>query len=471
MYNIIVYENKRFGNIRTFVEEGKQEPWFVAADVCRALEVKNARDAVARLDDDEKNTVVLTDGNRGNPNVTVVSEPGLYALVISSRKPEAKEFKRWITHDVIPSIRKSGGYIAGQEDMSDADLIAKALIVAQRQIEQRNKQITEMQPKALFADAVSASKISILVNEMAKLLRQNGVEICGNGTVPRPDKGKWKSAGEVVGDGYSVAWRQLDAQYWGVPQRRKRIYLVADFAGGRAGEILFEREGMQGHPAACGTTGQGAAADAAGSAGRSRGLESLNPLDCQSNRVYRSQKFGEYAADGTASTIAARDFKSPRDLVVEHPPTYGVDCRNAALDEEKTHTLQAKANGGQSLNCTPSVLTSGKPPRKYIIRRLTPLECCRLQGFPDGWGVPDHKDKLSDEELVFWQGVRDTCAAISGKPSKRYSAKALTKWYNALHTDSAEYKMWGNGIALPCAQFVLGGVAEAIQERINNSHL
>lgn len=76
MYNIIVYENKRFGNIRTFVEEGKQEPWFVAADVCRALEVKNARDAVARLDDDEKNTVVLTDGNRGNPNVTVAANPG-----------------------------------------------------------------------------------------------------------------------------------------------------------------------------------------------------------------------------------------------------------------------------------------------------------------------------------------------------------------------------------------------------------
>lgn len=291
-----------------------------------------------------------------------------------------------------------------------------------------------------------------------RCILQEFVEICGNGTVPRPDKGKWKSAGEVVGDGYSVAWRQLDAQYWGVPQRRKRIYLVADFAGGRAGEILFEREGMQGHPAACGTTGQGAAADAAGSAGRSRGLESLNPLDCQSNRVYRSQKFGEYAADGTASIIAARDFKSPRDLVVSsiRPPIAGVDCRNAKLDAEKTHTLQA----GQ----TPYVLFSGKPPRKYSIRRLTPLECCRLQGFPDGWGVPAHKDKLSDEELVFWQGVRDTCAAISGKPSKKYSEKALTKWYNALHTDSAEYKMWGNGIALPCAAFVLGGVAEALME-------
>lgn len=176
--------------------------------------------------------------------------------------------------------------------------------------------------------------------------------------------------------------------------------------------------------------------------------------------AYRSQKFGEYAADGTASTMAARDCKSPRDLVVEHPPTYGVDC--AALDEEKTHTLQAKANGGQSLNCTPSVLTSGKPPRKYSIRRLTPLECCRLQGFPDGWGVPAHKDRLSDEELAFWQGVRDTCSLIAGKPSKKYSAETLTKWYNALHTDSAEYKMWGNGIALPCAAFVLGGVAEAL---------
>ena len=146
--------------------------------------------------------------------------------------------------------------------------------------------------------------------------------------------------------------------------------------------------------------------------------------------------------------------------VSEHPPVYGVDCRNAALDEEKTHTLQA----GQ----TPYVLTSGKPPRKYSIRRLTPLECCRLQGFPDGWGVPDHKDRLSDEELAFWQQVRDTSASIAGKQPKKYSAEALTKWYNGLHTDSAEYKMWGNGIALPCAAFVLGGVAETLMEESKN---
>ena len=180
--------------------------------------------------------------------------------------------------------------------------------------------------------------------------------------------------------------------------------------------------------------------------------------------VYRSPKIGEYAADGTASTMAARDFKSPRDLVVEHPPAYGVDCRNAALDEEKTHTLQAKANGGQSLNCTPSVLMDGKPPRKYIIRRLTPLECNRLQGFPDGWGIHDHKDSLTGEEFVFWMNVYMTHARINGKKPRAHTAKTLTQWYNGLHTDSAEYKMWGNGIALPCAEYVMEGIAEELKE-------
>lgn len=141
--------------------------------------------------------------------------------------------------------------------------------------------------------------------------------------------------------------------------------------------------------------------------------------------AYRNPKIGEHAANGTASTMAARDFKSPRDLVVER----------------------------------------SKPPRRYIIRRLTPLECCRLQGFPDGWGAPDFKPELSADELTFWQGVRDTQAAISSKPPKTYSAASLTKWYNALHTDSAEYKMWGNGIALPCAAFVLEGIAEALTNK------
>lgn len=373
------------------------------------------------------------------------------------------------------------------------------------------------------------------------------VEVAGGCNVPEPaakqGKLQWGKAGCVMGDGFSLAWRMLDAQYWGVPQRRKRIYLVADFAGGRAPEILFKREGLSGDSAESGATREGTADDAAGSArgsnrdgsnviyalhdkatrcqgggairhddGAGNGLgvthdglmytldtaerhavcfkpgqgakartmgesektaptlaseaggnsvpgvcypnvfhtltahNARNPESAQTpncvcyprvartltgdheNRVtnytatiYRNKKFGEYAADGTASTMAARDYKSARDIVVEHPPTYGVDCRNAALDEKKTHTLQAKANGGQSPNCTPSVLTAGKPPRKYTIRRLTPLECCRLQGFPDWWE----------------DGVEGS--------------------------DTARYKMWGNGMALPCILYVMQGIADAMR--------
>ncbi len=142
---------------------------------------------------------------------------------------------------------------------------------------------------------------------------------------------------------------------------------------------------------------------------------------------------------------------------------YGVDCRNGALDKERTHTLQAKASGGQSLNCTPGVLMDGKPQRKYIIRRLTPLECSRLQGFPDGWGKLEHKADMSEEEAAFWENVRRTRAEVGGKPYRPCASRAaLLKWYNKLHTDSAEYRMWGNGIALPNAYFVISGCAEEL---------
>lgn len=128
--------------------------------------------ATNKLDDDERSKFNL--GRQGN--AVVINEPGLYSLILRSRKPEAKKFKRWITHEVIPSIRKYGGYIDGQEEMSDIELLSKALLIAKRQIEERDKLIEKMEPAQIFTDAVSASENSIHVGDLAKLAKQNGVD-------------------------------------------------------------------------------------------------------------------------------------------------------------------------------------------------------------------------------------------------------------------------------------------------------
>ena len=130
--NMQIFQNEKFGKIRTLNLDG--EPWFVAADVCKALLIVNSRDALTRIDDDEKG-VVSTDTLGGRQEVTIVNEPGLYALILSSRKPEAKAFKRWITHEVIPSIRKHGAYIspnaeAVQVTPTIEQYIASARIIA-----------------------------------------------------------------------------------------------------------------------------------------------------------------------------------------------------------------------------------------------------------------------------------------------------------------------------------------------------
>ena len=298
-------------------------------------------------------------------------------------------------------------------------------------------------------------------------------------SVPEPPKGKWEKSGCIVGEGYSIAWRVYDAQYWGVPQRRKRIYLIADFGSERAGEILFEREGVRGDSAESREAREGAADDAEGSASGSSRVKCLNPWDEQSHRlfdvtgsyhslyaagssglqdngvVYCLQGNGIDRADtagcngcgwrlGEAYTLNTIDRHAV--CVDRGQNVVTLDCRNMVGNEGIRGTLQAKNEGGYSLNFvnpvvydqqrirqygqtgTASTLMARlhksaadvvvEKDRRYIVRRLTPLECCRLQGFPDWW-----------ED-------------------------------GANGSDSARYKMWGNGIALPCAADVMRRIAE-----------
>lgn len=344
----------------------------------------------------------------------------------------------------------------------------------------------------------------------------------------RTDRLAWRNAGCIVGEGYSIAWRVLDAKYWGVPQRRKRIYLVADFGGQRAGEILFKREGLRRNFAKSREAGKKATADAVGSTGgdcRAFHLQQ-DPISGRVSPCIGAQSQATvgvvYALQGNGidrADTAGCNGKGWRENVcytsntVDRPAVaYSADCRNMRLNEEISGTLQAKGNGGYSLNyqnpvvyqnpkrgeyvkseigstllahlaveprdivvydargngdgthcptltgdhenrvtdytavCCEEVfpqvtgclcanthpggvtgqdafndmlpVTPGKPPRKYLVRRLTPLECCRLQGFPDWWE-----------------------ADVEG-------------------SDSARYKMWGNGMALPCVLYVMEGIAD-----------
>ena len=265
--------------------------------------------------------------------------------------------------------------------------------------------------------------------------------------VPVPEKG-WPTSGVYADERgrWSVAWRVLDAQFWGVPQRRRRIALVADFGGLSAPEILFVTKGVSGNheprqqkgEETAGTVGEGAGGASGAvvygiSGYYSNSWKSNNPhsgvyeaetsrtLDAMScgypacnqggmavveTEFFEMQAFGKYKASGNASSLKARDFKDATDLVVA-----GVDCRNATEYTELNGTLQAKSGGGFSLNCNQVARVN------HVVRRLTPLECERLHGFPDGW-----------TDIGDW---------VDSKGKKRKEA------------DSPRYKALGNSIAIP----------------------
>nr|UWI41345.1 MAG: antirepressor protein KilAC domain [Bacteriophage sp.] len=169
-------------SMRTLTDKSG-DPWFVAKDVCDILEISNNRDAISQLDSDEKNTVVISDGIPGNPNKTIISEPGLYKLIMRSRKPEAREFQRWVTHEVLPSIRKHGIYATEttiDQILADPDFGIRLLTDLKeeraKRIEAEN-QIKELEPKAKALDDFTNVPDALLVREAAKLLSNAGTPI------------------------------------------------------------------------------------------------------------------------------------------------------------------------------------------------------------------------------------------------------------------------------------------------------
>lgn len=184
MNELKIFENPDFGIVRTVTING--EPWLVGKDVAEALGYSNTRDALDRhVATEDKNTVANPDGKRGNPNMTIINESGLYALVLSSKLPTARRYKHWVTSEVLPSIRKHGLYATAETAerlLSDPDFVIRLFTEIKAEKEMRQQLEAEAAanaPKVLFADSVEASKTSILVFDLAKLIRQNGVDIGG----------------------------------------------------------------------------------------------------------------------------------------------------------------------------------------------------------------------------------------------------------------------------------------------------
>ena len=185
MSEIKIFENEEFGSVR--VVTINEEPWFAGKDVATVLGYSNTRDALSKhVDAEDKNTVAIHDGITGNPNVTFINESGLYSLVLRSKLPTAKQFKRWVTSEVLPSIRKHGAYMTErtiEKALTNPDFLIK-LATELKQEQEKRKALEEKvqvdKPKVVFADCVSTADTCILIGELAKILKGNGIEIGQN---------------------------------------------------------------------------------------------------------------------------------------------------------------------------------------------------------------------------------------------------------------------------------------------------
>lgn len=182
-----LFSSERFGKLRA--TQIDCEVWFAATDVAKALGYRDANQITRALDDDEKrwSEGTLSECTHSHLGIRLINESGLYRVLMRSQRPEAVPFQRWLAHEVVPEIRRNGGYIATSTEDSDADIMARALLIAQKTINRKNELIAlheatieDMKPKALFADAVADSDGTCLIGELAKMMCQNGLEIGQN---------------------------------------------------------------------------------------------------------------------------------------------------------------------------------------------------------------------------------------------------------------------------------------------------
>ena len=243
MNDITIFENEQFGTIRTITREG--EPWFVAVDVCRVLDLVNHKDALTRLDEDEKSGVALTDPHGREQVTNVISEPGLYTLVLGSRKPEAKAFKRWVTHEVIPAIRKHGGYLTPptiEELLDNPDLIVEMALKLKAEREKRAIAERELQlakPKVdYFNDLVDRNTLTG-IRQTARELKWREKEfirfLLENGYVYRDQKSRLQPYAEQIDDGvFEMKECKSDQNSWSgtqlmiTPKGRETFRLLRD---------------------------------------------------------------------------------------------------------------------------------------------------------------------------------------------------------------------------------------------------
>nr|DAF91663.1 MAG TPA: Cytosine specific methyltransferase [Siphoviridae sp. ct8Cp41] len=318
----------------------------------------------------------------------------------------------------------------------------------------------------------------IVLEEFIKIVEPEAV-------MPDVPQGGWARADCYRGDGWSLAYRTLDAQYWGVPQRRRRIYLVADFTGQSAGKILFEREGLRGYFTQSSAEGQGVAGSSETHIGEAGGYclndqggdrmevsegvaatlraEAHGHQPCVLSAVPLENltlpSAGWFSRGGNVQTLTSRMGTGGNNVPLL------MQIRSGCEDGGKGPLIQENKSATLSCANNQTLFEPIQQEPKYTVRKLTPTECARLQGFPDRWGDIDAKSNLTGEEYRFWLGVRNTHASINGKTVKTYTRAQMLAWYSKLHTDSAEYKMWGNGIALPTALYVMYGIGNCLNSK------